>query len=799
MNSVTTKDVYPLPRIEDALSQMEGAQYFSIMDMQTGYWQVEVEPEDRVKTAFATADGLYQFKVMSFGLTNAPSTFQRMMDILLAGLKWNTCLVYLDDIVVFSKTLSEHLDRLEAVLKRLLQARLKLKLLKCFFLATCLKILGYMVSKDGLSPDPKKVSAVQDFPVPTSVKGVHVCSYYRRFINNFATIARPLTNLTKKKQPFIWSHEQQVSFDTLKNALISPPVLCHPNYQLPMEIHCDACGYGVGAILVQRHDGKERVISYTSCLLDSAEQNYSITEKECLALVWAVQRFRTYIWGMKVRVVTDHHSLCWLMKKKNLAGRLARWNLQLQDLDIEIVYKSGRLHLDADALSRYPTDPPPPENVSEIPMLLFGEDRTSSPDISSAQADSDWWGPILSGLKDKTPSSSTRNLIRNYVLKNGILFHQFVEHGRAFHRLCLPPSFIDQVLLACHDDLTAGHLGVTRTIDKIRKRYYWPKMKQRIIQFVQSCEDCQTRKKSLEHPSGFMTSITVQHPFERLGIDFIGPFPKSLSGNKYVIIAVDYCTKWVIAKAIPNSKTKEVVDFFIKRIVLQHGAPSFLISDQGKSLNSNFSQTLFKAMTTNHLITTAYHPQCNGLVERFNHTFAVMLSMYVSSKQDDWDESIDFVTFGYNTSRHESTGVTPFFMLYGREAILPIDVALGNNPNPFNNVPTAADLVRRLTTIREIVRKRMLVVQARQKRRYDSKRTQRQYKVGDVVLVYRPIRQKGRATKLLHRYHGPFRISCRVNSLNYHVESLSSAKRHTKKKQTFVHVSMLKPFHFRDA
>ena len=229
MNSVTTKDVYPLPRIEDALSQMEGAQYFSIMDMQTGYWQVEVEPEDRVKTAFVTADGLYQFKVMSFGLTNAPSTFQRMMDILLAGLKWNTCLVYLDDIVVFSKTLSEHLERHEAVLKRLLQARLKLKLLKCFFLATCLKILGYMVSKDGLSPDPKKVSAVQDFPVPTSVKGVHVCSYYRRFINNFATIARPLTNLTKKKQPFIWSHEQQVSFDTLKNDLISPPVLCHPN------------------------------------------------------------------------------------------------------------------------------------------------------------------------------------------------------------------------------------------------------------------------------------------------------------------------------------------------------------------------------------------------------------------------------------------------------------------------------------------------------------------------------------------------------------------------------------------
>ena len=793
LNSLTTRDVYPLPRIEDALSRLEGAQFFSIMDMQSGYWQVEMEPADRIKTAFVTADGLYQFKVMPFGLTNAPSTFQRMVDVLLAGLKWHICLVYLDDIVIFSTTFAEHLERLEIILKRILEAGIRLKLSKCTFFAICLKILGYIVGRKGLSPDPVKVSAVQDFPTPTSVKNVQsfvgLCSYYRRFIQHFAMIAKPLTDLTKKNRPFVWASEQQASFDSLKKALTSPPILCHPNYELPMEIHCDACGYGIGAVLVQRHDGKERVIAYTSCLLDSAEQNYSITEKECLALVRAVQRFRIYIWGMKIRVITDHHSLCWLMKKKDLAGRLARWSLLLQDLDIEIVHKSGKLHQDADALSRHPVDPPGQEE--EIPMLSFQSITSNFPTIGAAQRESSWWSQIIAGLEENNPSKHIQKLTRNYELKNGVLFHKLFKDGRVFLCLCLPQSFIEQVLLACHDDMTAGHLGTTRTIDKVRKRYYWPKMQKDIIRYVKTCVDCQTKKRPLERPAGLMTPITSQKPFERIGLDLIGPFPLSKSRNRYVIIAVDYFTKWVIAKAIPNSTTKEVVDFFVKRVVLQHGAPSFLISDRGKSLKSNFAEELFRAMQTNHLVTTAYHPQCNGLVERFNHTFAMMLSMYVNAKHDDWDESIDYVIFGYNTSRHESTGESPFYLLYGREAVLPIDVSLGNNPDS-NGI--TQNIVSDLINIREKVKRRMLMVHARQKKRYDKRHKDKAYHIGDVVLVYRPIRKKGRAEKLLHRYHGPFRVVNKINSLNYTVESLYGSRKH----RDCVHVSMLKPFHNRE-
>jgi hypothetical protein len=501
LNSITTKDVYPLPRIDDALSRLEGSRYFSILDMQAGYWQVEVDEQDRAKTAFITADGLYEFRVMRFGLTNAPATFQRMMDVVLAGLKWNTCLVYLDDIVVFAPTVSQHLERLETVLQRIDKAGLKLKLSKCSFLEQSLKVLGYIVNSEGLSPDPAKIAAVHDFPTPRTVKEVQgflgLCSYYRKFVPGFAVLARALSNLTKKAQRFVWGEEQQRSFETLKTLLTTPPILAHPRYELPMEVHCDASQYGIGAVLVQQHEGKERVLAYASRLLSSPEINYSVSEKECLALVWSLKKFRTYIWGLKVKVVTDHHSLCWLFKKRDLAGRLARWSLQLQDLDIDIVHRSGRLHSDADSLSRAPIGKP--EEEEEIPLLATVPAAPGEKiDMGSAQRQSAWWKKILQGMEVAAPSKQMRKLIKPYEVRGGVLYRRQVSHGGITYQLCLPEPCVEQVLLACHDDVTARHLGVTKTTYKIQQRYYWPKMRRQIVRFVLSCVDCQTRKRSRE-------------------------------------------------------------------------------------------------------------------------------------------------------------------------------------------------------------------------------------------------------------------------------------------------------------
>ena len=473
---------------------------------------------------------------------------------------------------------------------------------------------------------------------------------------------------------------------------------------------------------MQQYDGKEHVLAYASRLLSKPEVNYSVSEKECLALVWSIKKFRKFIWGQKVKVVTDHHSLCWLLKKRDLSGRLARWSLQLQDLEIEIVYRSGRLHTDADSLSRAPTGSP--DDEEEIPLLAAIPAIPGKPiDITLDQRQSAWWEKIIRGLGEAAPSKRMRKLFQPYELRGGALYHRRVRHGDITYQLCLPESLVDQVLLACHDDVTAGHPGVTRTTNKIQQRYYWPRMKPQIIRFVLSCIDCQTKKRSREAPTGLLRPIQARRPFEKVVIDLIGPSPLTSSGNRHAIVAVDYLTKWAICKAVPAASSKEVVDFFVRNVVLQHGAPVFLISDRGKCLTASFAEELFRALQTNHLVTAAYHPQCNGLVERYNHTFAEMLSMYVNSYHNDWDGLIDFVTFAYNTSRQETTGVSPFLLLYGREAVLPIDVALGNNPekgvgevgdgDPDESVRT---LTAKLSQIREEVKERMAAIQVKQKK-----------------------------------------------------------------------------------
>ncbi|UYV75954.1 K02A2.6-like [Cordylochernes scorpioides] len=356
LNHITKKDVYPLPRIDDVLDHLSSARYYSTMDLKTGYWQVEVDERDREKTAFVTPDGLYEFMVMPFGLCNAPATFERMMDNVLMGLKWNICLCYLDDIVVYSDTFEEHLERLSKVLSCLQQAGLTINPDKCLFGSTRIKILGHVVDKDGIQPDSEKVEAIKKFPVPKSVCDIQsylgLCSYYRRFIKNFSKIAAPLQILLKKDQKFIWTQEQKDSFESLKKALMQKPVLGHFKESAITKLHTDASSYGLGAVLVQIQENQENPIAYASRTLSKAEKNYSTTERECLAVIWAIGKFRPYLYGRPFEVVSDHHSLCWLAGLKDPSGRLARWALKLQDFDATITYKSGKIGMDL--LGRFP-------------------------------------------------------------------------------------------------------------------------------------------------------------------------------------------------------------------------------------------------------------------------------------------------------------------------------------------------------------------------------------------------------------------------------------------------------------
>ncbi|GFV94660.1 retrovirus-related Pol polyprotein from transposon 17.6 [Trichonephila clavipes] len=470
---------------------------------------------------------------MPFGLCNAPATFERMMDNLLRHFKWTMCLCYLDDIIVFSETFEDHLIRLRLVLKCLQEAGLKLNSKKCLFAAQEVKILGHLVSSNGVRPDHDKIKAVRNFPTPKNIHDIRsflgLCSYFRRFIKGFCYLAEPLQSLLKSGVEFHWGPEEVEAFNSLKKALTSDPVLGMYDERASTEIHTDASGYGIGAVLVQIQNNVEKVIAYASRTLTKAEKNYSTTERECLAIVWATNKFRPYIFGKHFTVVTDHHSLCWLMNLKDPSGRLARWALRLQEHDFDVKYKTGKKHSDADALSRNPV-----------------EEETETPDkFLAVTTNGKLWLPVI-------PKHLRADILRHF-----------------------------------HDAPTAGHLGFAKTYDRIRKRFYWPGMYRNVVRYVMHCRECQRRKSVSQRRPGRLVPIPPAiAPFHRIGIDLLGRFPKSTHGNKWIIVCTDYSTRYAITKALPTAEVAEIAKFLLEEIVLRHGAPRVIITDRGAVFRS---------------------------------------------------------------------------------------------------------------------------------------------------------------------------------------------------------------------
>ncbi|GFU03305.1 retrovirus-related Pol polyprotein from transposon 17.6 [Trichonephila clavipes] len=624
---------------------------------------------------------------MPFGLCNAPATFERMMDNLLRHFKWSMCLCYLDDIIVFSETFEDHLIRLRLVLKCLQEAGLKLNSKKCH--TQEVKILGHLVSSNGVRPDPDKIKAVRNFPTPKNIHDIRsflgLCSYFRRFIKGFCYLAEPLQSLLKSGVEFHWGPEEVEAFNSLKKALTSDPVLGMYDERASTEIHTDASGYGIGAVLVQIQNNVEKVIAYASRTLTKAEKNYSTTERECLAIVWATNKFRPYIFGKHFTVVTDHHSLCWLMNLKDPSGRLARWALRLQEHDFDVKYKTGKKHSDADALSRNPV-----EEETEISDKFLAV--TTSMNLAVEQKkDQDL-------EKLKLLSNSSKNEEFRFI--DGILCRKNFDPDGKLWLPVIPKHLRADILRHFHDAPTAGHLGFAKTYDRIRKRFYWPGMYRNVVRYVMHCRECQRRKSVPQRP--------------------------------------------------PGPEVDEIAKFLLEEIVLRHGAPRVIITDRGAVFRSRLVSSLVDLCNIDHRFTTAYHPQTNGLTERFNKTLADMLSMYVDVEQKNWDEILPFVTFAYNTAKQETTGFTPFYLLHGREAETTLDTMLPFCPNDFddNNITKIA---ARAEESRQLARVHTLRAQDKDRRRYDSKHQMVSYAPGDLVWVYTPVRKVGLSEKLLRR------------------------------------------------
>ena len=692
LKSVTRKDAHPIPRIDETLDALHGASWFSTLDL----------------ASFTTPYGLYQFCVMPFGLCNAPSTFQRLMELVLAGLHWSSCLVYLDDIIIYSRTVKEHLTRLAEVLERLQGAGMKLKPKKCRLLRRKVNYLGYVVSSDGVQTDPLKVDCILSWPTPATQKELRqflgLASYYRRFVKGFAGIAAPLNHLLEKGKSWEWTKECELAFSLLKKTLTTSPILAYPDFECEFTVDCDASGDGLGAVLSQCIGNAENVISFASRSLTKAERKYCATRKEMLALVWAVGQFRPYLLGKPFTVRSDHSALQWLYSFKEPEGQVARWLESLAEYEFKVQHRPGKKHTNADALSRMPYLD---VNANSTPLDGTGSwlSQLTKPEIRELQSSDEGIQQVTEwvGHPDTQPQhypSNASHVVKSlwaqkkYLeVRDGVLYRRWEDAGGGGVNKCLqlviPPSMVPTVLAELHDSPTAGHLGVGKVLEKVRRRFYWVGQRRDVQGWCDSCNLCGSTKSPPKHRHAPLQTQVSTSPMQRVAMDILGPLPVTPRLNKYVLVLGDYFTKWTEAFAIPDMETATVARVFVDEFVSRFGAPTHLHTDQGRSFESSLIRELCQLLGIVKTRTTPYHPQSDGMIERFNRTLLSMLRMAAVEDESNWDLKLPCLMFAYRTSVHEATKHTPFSLMFGREVQLPIDVMFGlpTGSGQCTNVP----------------------------------------------------------------------------------------------------------------
>ena len=712
LNNKTIKDNYPMPLIEERLDSIFGSKVFSGLDLTSGYWQFAMSATAKEFTAFICHLGLYEFERMPFGLCNAGASFQRVMETVLNGLAF--AMAYIDDILVHSVNHEDHLKHLRIVFTRLSEAGLKCKLKKCTFGFLETRFLGYVVSEKGIKMNSEKIDKIVNYPIPVSAKQMKkfngLSSYFRDFIPNYTMVNEPLQKAALKslKDPttkervvvaFKWTEECQQAFDKLKRIIAAEPILVHPDMSKLFRLITDASIVGLGAVLVQPNEkGIEMVVSFAARTLNEAERNYTTGERELLAIKWSVRKFRCYLYGRHFEVITDHKPLIHVKTAKNPSERSLKWILELEEYDIAFRHRPGKLNVIADVLSRI--DEPPDEPIEwyhrNKSISHLKEEIAKTMTVNGGMFDESdeeeeqvmCVGSIQSDCIDKAKLTKAQNedseileMLNENAGSKGVFFRRdkegtvfMVDPKRKFWRIVVPRRFRRYVLEACHDSLGGGHMGRTKTLGKIASRFYWNGMSTDCARYVDGCETCNKTKSSRRPSAPLLISLPrVNNPFDRVAIDFVGPLPTTAKGNRYILVLVDYATRWPEAFATKDMLATTVAEILVKEILCRHGAPVELLSDQGRDFLANVVKEVCVFTKTKKIQTAAYHPQTNGLCERFNGTLTQILSAYVHDNQRDWDNLLPIALFGYRIAIQESTKRSPAELLYGRQIRLPLN------------------------------------------------------------------------------------------------------------------------------
>jgi hypothetical protein len=850
LNSQTVKDVFPIPNIDILLRKFGKSKFFTIMDHKSAYHQIIVALEHRHKTAFIHGGRLYVFVRMPFGLCNAPASFQRFIMDCLLGV--SNVEKYLDDVIVHSETEAEHVLHVKAVMDRLSLCGIKLKLTKCVFGQSQVKFLGHVVGTDGVSVDPAKVEVVRNMLRPTNVKLVQVflglVNYYSKFIENFAKITRPLHKLTRKDVEFVWSEECEQAFSILKEKLSTAPILIMPNFNKRFSIHTDASKERIGAVLTQWDDeaGQDRVVMYASRATKPAEQNYPTTQQELLAIIFALQKFRPYVYGQEFEVLTDHQPLVNIRNVPELSGRLGRWLLYMEQYtahgNMKIIYKAGKANTDADAMSRLQfheavvrgmTRAGRQEIIAARKQEMEEEedmlDIAANPmpdvfadvkvvEVSDLQSRDPVWTHMYEYVKNgKFPpnfESDQKIELRmeslQYFIENGVLFHIHLINNKyqnesAVRQLCLPISMREKILYELHN--MHGHQSVDKTFVKLLSRYYWPSMYVDTCAYCATCEVC-LKRKTPHHQSQLPMLSPQRDMYEKydvndaLVIDYVGPMPMSSSKKIGMVTMVDVFSRRAKAVPVSANTTKNVIDA-LGQWFDQFGVPRIIISDNGSGFTSGTLKHLCEAIGVERRCVLPYAPWANGVNERFNGTIVNMVAMNIAEHKEThsaWDKYLNQAVFAYNTSIHPATGYTPFFLSHGREAKIGSESVLRGTVAGQTGRSHAAYVAEML--------ERMAVAHANVKDRVHKKAEQRDalnallpppvFAVGDVVYIYKHVKSDkgaGISKKLSSPWEGPYEIVESYNDVSYRVRHKTTGK-YEKSHGSWMKKAVKKPVNF---
>lgn len=715
LNDVTVKDAYPQQQINRILGRLAGTKVLSSIDFSDAFLQVPLEKESQIKTAFAISGrGFFKFKRMAFGLCNSGATLCRLVDRVIGCDLEPYVFVYLDDIIVATESFEKHFEILEKLSGRISMAGLTISVTKSRFCMKSLKYLGYVISEKGISPDPDKISAITEYVVPKTVKDVRrligLAGWYRRFIQHFATITAPITALLKKNiKKLEWTPEADEAFAKIKVALTSAPILANPDYDKPFIIQSDASDMGMGAILVQGEGEDEKVIAYFSQKLSSAQRKYQTTERECLAVILAVEKFRPYIEGARFTVITDHASLLWLRNLKDPAGRLGRWALRLQPYDFELKHRKGRFMTVADALSRA---------VETVDVEIVSEDP--------------WYEKLSTGVKENPEKFPHFKFIEQNLYKRCAKIRSR-GRGSTDWREVVRKCDRQMVLRRNHDHPLSAHGGYFKTADRVKRHYYWPNMDADIRQYVQKCETCKACKPTnviQRSPMGTFREPT--RPFEIVYVDFVGPLPRSKAGHAYMFVVVDSFTKFVHIQPMRQATAQAAVKCLRDHIFLLFGTPKFLVSDNGPQFISSTFKTFLESFNVTTWYTSRYHPQANA-TEAANKTVETAIRSYLKddANHKNWDAHLTEIACAMNTARHTSTMLSPFEALFGRH--------MCNSGKDYtretNDDDAPATHNETMANIRKIVSSNLRKNYEQNKRRYDLRTRPITYNIGEKLWV----------------------------------------------------------------